>query len=115
MSNAFVIKKKKPVEIKDEEGNILASYQLDVGNHQNLKKWMAKIKDIENIVNKINADANVLDDLVNMEKEIVNMLTGDWDNLWDLCNENVFTMLSIVRFFSEHVREGLQDSIGQYR
>lgn len=110
----FVIKKTKPIEIKNEAGEVLVSYSINFGNHENLKKWMSKINDINRISEKLSTGESVIDDLVSLEKEIIQMITNDYEKLWELCEHNVYTMLDLVRFFSEHIREEVEDIKGKY-
>jgi len=110
----FVIKKRKLVEIKNEDGEVLASYDLNIGNHESMKMWMRKIESIEALSKRIGQDEKALDDLLEMEKEIITMITGDWNNLWKICEENLFTMLQIVRFFSDHVKDEIESVTSKY-
>lgn len=103
---------KKSFEVKDEKGEILKTYYIDVGNVNTLKLIMAKFKKLQEAFSGLKTDSMdeaTVDLLVSGEKEIVDALLGDdWEILWSECGQNVFSMLMLVNALIDLVNESLR-------
>jgi hypothetical protein len=100
---------KKTLNIEDKE------YTLDIGNKEQLKAWLAKIGELDKLAKSMDVESeSVVDDLVKLEKEIVDATVGDWERLWALAEENVFAMLDLVRMLSGVLKESVSDRMKAY-
>ena len=96
-----------PFEIKDVEGNILASYPLDVAHLEQTKKWIKEILKIQSIDTKGLENEKVMDELAEIEKKVIVSVFGAeaWVELWALFNTNVYIMLNLVQKLSGVLNE----------
>lgn len=110
MASEFKFKSgKKVLKIEDKE------YTLDIGNKEQLKAWLAKIGELDKLAKSMDVESDtVIDDLVKLEKEIVEATVGDWDRLWALAEENVFAMLDLVRMLSDVLKDSVADRMKAY-
>lgn len=100
---------KKTLNIEDKE------YVIDVGNKDQLKAWLSKINALDKLAKDIKTDdTEVVDKLIQIEKEVIEATVGDWDRLWSLAEENVFAMLGLVRVLSDVLKESVSDSMKAY-
>lgn len=113
--SSFTIKKNvKSFEIKAESGEVLKSYNIDVGNYEALKTWSSKIDKIENMSKNMGKTADIFDDLKDLEKDIIIMVLGDWDWVWETFEHNIFSILALVRALSDLVGEAMKEFYNQY-
>jgi hypothetical protein len=110
MANEFKFKSgKKTLNIEDKE------YILDIGNKDQLKAWLSKINALDKLAKDIKTDdAEVVDKLIKIEKEVIEATVGDWDRLWSLAEENVFSMLGLVRMLSDTLKDAVSDRMKAY-
>ena len=96
-----------PFEIKDIDGNILASYPLDVGHLEQTKRWIKEMLELQKVAEKFSKDETFMDELANVEKNVIVSVFGEsaWKELWELFNTNVYVMLSLVQKLSGVLNE----------
>jgi hypothetical protein len=104
---------KKSFEVKDEKGEPLKTYYIDVGNVQTLKTIMTRFKVLQDkfeSLKGVGMDESAVDMMVAGEKEIVEALLGDdWEILWAECGNNVFSMLQLVNALVSLVNDSLRE------
>ena len=103
----------KTLDIKGPSGEVVKTYKINVGQKDQVKSWMKQLGALQS-VDSTGFDEAVIDQLYNMEKEVVTAILGDWDTLWALCEENVFSMLSFVKYLSNFLTEQMQSFYKDY-
>jgi hypothetical protein len=103
---------KKSYEIKDENGNLLKTYIVDVGNADTLKAIIAKYNALltkEKQIRESETSSDSVDALIEMQKEIVNsLLDNDFEYLWEECGHNVFSMLALLNDLIGLINEAMR-------
>lgn len=98
---------KKTLEIEGKQ------YIIDIGNVDTLKAWAAQVAEISDKL-QADSDQTTIDRMVDMEQKVVNLIIGDWERLWELCEHNVFAMLDLVTHLSEHLNAWIKERQDQY-
>jgi len=112
----FTFKKSKTIDVKSEAGEIVKTYTMDVGNYEKLKMWMSKAKEIDALAKRNAEGEPVIDDILALEKEVINMMTGgDFEFLWELSEHNVFALLAFVNYMAGFVQDEMKTLRGQYQ
>lgn len=101
----FTLRKAKSITVKNPDGEILREFTLDVGNYQQMKDWQAKIAKINALQEKLKDGEDHIDDLVALEKEIVETTVGDWEWIWQATGQNVYSVMEFIRHISDHIHE----------
>ena len=106
----------KTLDIKNASGEIVKTYSIDVGNKEQTKSWIKEINKAEAVSKEFSKDESVIDELEEVEKSIIAAILGigAWDELWSICESNVFAMLSFVKYLSAFLNEELKKIYDEY-
>lgn len=97
-------KKVYTIEGRDRE------YIVDIGNVETMKLWRSKIEVISTAASTLTGSGDQIDGMVSLCRDVVNMiLDGDFDELWELCGHNLYSMLGLVADLSKLISEGQRD------
>jgi hypothetical protein len=103
----------KTLEVKNSDGAVIKTYSINVGQKDQVKAWIDQLGKIQEIDPNVK-DSSVIDKLFDMEKEVVTLILGDWETLWNACEQNVFSMLSFVKYLSEFLTDAMQGFYKDY-
>ena len=98
----------------DESGEILKHYVLNVGDYEKLKVWFDKFGEIEELSKKSAEGAEIIDQLLDLEKEIVSMVLNDWTWIYEAFEHNVFAIMDLVKELSDLVALEMRDFYSKY-
>lgn len=106
----------KTLKVHNPEGKEATEFIINVGNKDNMKKWITEIKKIEPIIGKISKDLNVLDELEVIIKSIVNVILGDdaYDKLLVISGNSILGMVDFTKSLSEFISEQLKSFYQDY-
>ena len=106
----------KTLDIKNESGEIVKTYTIDVGNKEQTKSWIKEINKVESVSKEFSKDENAIDELEDVERSIIGAILGAsaWVELWEICGSNVFSMLSFVKYLSAFLNDELQKIYKEY-
>lgn len=104
----------KTLDITDDAGTVIKTYRINVGEKEAMKKWTAKLSEIQETAEKLENDSRIYDELEKMMRDIVQTIVGDWDYLWDLAEHNVFSMLGFVRHLSVFINDEMKKFYEDY-
>jgi len=101
----------KTLDIKNESGEVVKTFSIDVGNKEQTKRWIKEINKIQSVDQKFSEDEKAIDELEVIEKDVVGAILGGeaWEELWGICGSNVFSMLAFVQYLSKFLNEELQN------
>lgn len=106
----------KELEIKNGKGEVVKSYSIDIGEREQTKSWIREINELQKVGQKFSEDENAIDEMVNMEKKVVDAILGkdSFDELFKLFNSNVFIMLRFVKNLSTQLNEWMSSFYKEY-
>jgi hypothetical protein len=119
MSNSFTIQEtKKTFDVRNDKGDVLKEFTIDVGNYETLEKWTLQIDGISEIQERLKDGIyeGVWKDLKEFEEKVVVMMLGQdsWDWLWKVTNGNVLVIVNFLNDFKGFLNEQLNAQLKGY-
>jgi len=95
---------------KKELGEVVKTFTTNVSNKEQIKRLIKCFNNLQTVSQKCLEDEEGIGELEAIEKDIVIAILGAsaWVELWAICANNVFTMLSFVKYLSAFLNEELQ-------
>lgn len=99
---------KKSFEVKDENGELIKRYILDVGNEEFTKRILERVKKLDDLSDLDTTSPESVDRIRETEKEIVTALfgEGEWLILYEACGHNFMSMLALINAAADLLKEG---------
>lgn len=106
----------KTLDVKGANGEETLSFEVNVGQKEQTKKWIGEISKVETVYNDLSKNDSMVDGLEKMEQDIVTSVLGSeaWPKLWVLCEENVFAMLGFISYLSKFLKESMEGFYKDY-
>jgi choline kinase len=117
MSNSFQFKNSiAKYTINDVNGGIFKEYSVDVGNEETLKAVLSKIATLEKKAKAIgeNPTAESIDGIRDLSKDIIESVLGNFDEIYNYANKNVFAMIGLTKSLADFINENLDQAFKEY-
>ena len=99
----------KTIDIFNNAGELLMTKTINVGNKDELKKYITEFSKLESIEGE---GTDVIDQLEQIEKKIIETTLGDWEVFWEASGENPIVLMHTLKALSGFLQEQLE---GMYK
>jgi len=102
----------KTLDIKNDAGEVVRTYSINVGNEDQLKTWIKELKTLDSQEKDFSEDEKAIDEIVGIYENIIKAIlgAGEWAFLWELNNKNVPVMNHFIMYLSEFLNEELANA-----
>lgn len=104
----------KKFDIEDENGEVLKSYQINVGNEKIIDSLSKKSKEIDDVLKEIEKPG-AIEKLRELCAEVINtFLNNEFDIWYKKSGEDVFFMIELVNALVSFVHENTSERFKKY-
>lgn len=105
---------KKTLDVQAQNGEVIKTFTVDVGNYNNLKRWSKELEKVQSAAELLKGGDNgseYIDDLKQVIMDVLGAVLGDdaYEVIWKASGENVLSCLSFIYYLSGFLEEQIAE------